>query len=158
MANPKELFTLRSYCVEESVGYLLGRARAKLVKAIDCELSAYDITHGQGRIMMLLSSGQYATAAELAREAYVDSASMTRMVDRLEKRDLIERVRCGEDRRVCKLRLTTEGQALADQLPTVYRRVLNHNFVGFSANEVDTLKTLLRKILDNEVSESDKAE
>jgi len=158
MAKSKELFPLRAYCVEESVGYLLGRARAKLVKSIDCELSAYDITHGQGRIMMLLSSGKYATAAELAREAYVDSASITRMIDRMEKRGLIERVRCGEDRRVCKLRLTVEGQTLADQLPFVYGRVLNQNFAGFSEDEVETLKALLRKMLDTEVTEKDKAE
>lgn len=156
MKNPKELFALRSYCVEESVGYLLARARSKLAKAVDCQLATHDITHAQGGIMVMLASGKYVTAAELARELYVDSASMTRMVDRLQKRGLIERVRCGEDRRVSNLHLTKDGQALADQLPAVYTSVLNRNFVNFSADEVVTLKTLLRKILDTEVFEDEK--
>src|SRR3546814_20941593 len=129
ISNSKEIFNVRSYCVEESVGYLLGRARAKLVKSVDCELSAYDITHEQGRIMMLLSSGKYATAAELAREAYVDSASMTRMVDRPEKRDLLERVRCGEDRRVCKLRLTAEN---AEERRVGQERVITERYRGIA--------------------------
>lgn len=157
MTKSKEIFNVRSYCVEESVGYLLARARTKLAKSVDCQLAPHDITHAQGGIIMMLSSGNYVTAAELARELYVDSASMTRMVDRLEKRGLIERVRCGEDRRISNLRLTPDGQQLADQLPDVFTSVLNRNFAGFTADEVANLKALLRKLLAIDVSEENKA-
>jgi DNA-binding MarR family transcriptional regulator len=152
MTKSKEIFTLRSYCVEDSVGYLLARARTKLVKSVDCQLSQYDITHAQGSILMMVSSGKCITAADLARELYIDSASMTRMIDRLEKRGLIERMPRGDDRRVINLRLTEDGQALADQLPGVYTSVLNRNFVDFSVDEVSTLKILLRKLLDTETA------
>lgn len=152
MGKSTELFTLRSYCVEDSVGYLLARARTKLVKSVDCQLSQYDITHAQGSILMMLFSNKCTTAAELARELYIDSASMTRMLDRLQKRGLIERMPRGDDRRVINLRLTDDGQALADQLPAVYTQVLNRNFADFSADEVATLKVLLRKLLETEVA------
>lgn len=157
MTNSKEIFNVRSYCVEESVGYLLSRARTKLAKSVDCQLASHDITHAQGSIIMMLSSGKYVTAAALARELYVDSASMTRMLDRLEKRSLIERVRCGEDRRVSNLRLTPDGQKLANQLPDVFTSVLNRNFAAFTADEVANLKALLRKLLDTQVPEENKA-
>lgn len=152
MSKSREIFTLRSYCVEDSVGYLLARARTKLIKSVDCQLTPYDITHAQGSIMMMLFSGKCATAAELARELYIDSASMTRMIDRLQKRGLVERMPRGDDRRVINLRLTEDGLALAGQLPTVYTSVLNRNFVDFSAEEVGTLRVLLRKLLDTEVA------
>jgi DNA-binding MarR family transcriptional regulator len=151
MTKQKEKFTLVGYRVEDSVGYLLARARAKLAKSVDLELAQHDITQAQGCIVMMLASGKYSTAAELARELYIDSAAMTRMVDRLEKRGLIARMPRGDDRRVIQLQVTKSGQALAGQLPACYVGVLNQNFAEFSADEVTTLRTLLRKLLDTEV-------
>lgn len=150
MTKSKEMFSLGDYCVEESVGYLLARARTKLLKAVDIELAPFDITASQGSIVMMLATGRHSTAAELARELYIDSASMTRMIDRLEKRGLIARMPRGDDRRVINLRLTEDGRKLAGQLPAQYVGVLNQNFAGFNAEEVATLKTLLRKLLDGE--------
>jgi DNA-binding MarR family transcriptional regulator len=100
----------------------------------------------------MLASGKYTTAADLARELYIDSASMTRMVDRLEKRGLLERVPSVEDRRVTHLKLTADGDALAAQLPPVYVGVLERNFAGFKEDELQMLKTLLRKYLYSDVS------
>lgn len=152
MTDFKKMFPSGGWCVEESVGYLLARARTQLAKSIDIELAQHDITHAQGSILLMLSSGYYSTGAELARELYIDSASITRMIDRLEKRGLIVRVPRGGDRRVLDLRLTAAGVVLADQLPVLYVGVLNQNFADFSADEVSMLKTLLRKLLDTDVA------
>lgn len=147
MQKPAKLFSADQYRIEDSVGYLLSRSRAKLVKSVDLALAANDITGAQGGILVMLSTGRYTTAAELARELFIDSAAITRMTDRLEKRGLIMRVRRDDDRRVIDLRLTPDGQHLAQQLPTVFAGVLCRNFAGFSADEVSLLKNLLRKFL-----------
>ncbi len=147
MKKFEKIFPSGSWCIEESVGYLLARARTKLAKAVDIELAQHDITHAQGSMLLMLNSGNYSTAAELSRELYIDSASITRMIDRLEKRGLIQRMPRGDDRRVINLRLTEVGVELADKLPDLYMGVLNQNFIEFSGDEVDTLKTLLRKLL-----------
>jgi DNA-binding MarR family transcriptional regulator len=155
MIARKDIFTPEQYRVEDGVGYLLGRARTKLAKLLDEALVERGITHAQGSILLMLASGKYETAADLARELYIDSASMTRMVDRLEKRELLFRVRRDDDRRVVSLRLTGAGQELARQLPKVYVTVLNRNFSGFSAEEIGTLSHLLRKLLSNEKAGED---
>lgn len=147
MQKPAKLFSAEQYQIEDSVGYLLTRSRAKLGKSVDAALAAHDITGPQGGIILMLSTGRYTTAAELARELFIDSASITRMTDRLEKRGLIMRVRREDDRRVIDLRLTPDGQHLAQQLPTVFAGVLCRNFAGFTAEEVGSLKSLLRKFL-----------
>lgn len=143
----EELPLPEQYQLDDSVGYLLRRARAKLVKALDAALGAHDITSAQGGIVLMLATGRFTTAAELARELYIDSAAMTRMTDRLEKRGLLLRVRRDDDRRVINLRLTCDGDRLARQLPPVYADVLSRSFAGLDATELGLLKNLLRKYL-----------
>lgn len=141
--------------MEGNVAYLLSRARVALVRAFDAALADLDITSGQGSILMMLASGRFTTAAELAREMYADSAAMTRMLDRLERRGLVTRSRHGADRRVMQLDLTAEGKKLARRLPQRYKAVIDSHFAGFTAAELDTLKMLLRKTLGDEARLAD---
>jgi DNA-binding MarR family transcriptional regulator len=150
----KEIFSPELYRVEDSVGYLLGRARTKLAKSLDVALTDNGITHAQGSVLLMLATGKYETAGDLSRELYIDSASMTRMIDRLEKRRLIVRVRREDDRRVVSLHLTPDGKALADLLPHIYATTLNRSFTGFSSDELGTLRILLRKLLANDATET----
>ncbi|MES2537792.1 MAG: MarR family transcriptional regulator [Pseudomonadota bacterium] len=152
MVSSPNIFSIKNFLTEESVGYLLSRSRTKLAKALDVALAEYDITNAQGSIVLMLSSGKYSTAAELARELYIDSASVTRMIDRLEKRGLIMRLPRGEDRRVINLRLTPDGQVLAETLPPIYVEVLNRSFAGFSSEELEVLRGLLRRFLHNDTA------
>lgn len=158
MTKVTEKFPAGRYCIEDSVGYLLARSRTKLAKRVDAQLAAHDITSAQGAVVMMLASGNFSTAAELSRELYLDSASMTRMVDRLQKRGMLVRKPRGDDRRVIDLHLTETGTALAEQLPTLYSVVLNQSFADFSAEEVTTLKSLLRKLLDSNAGDLPVAE
>jgi DNA-binding MarR family transcriptional regulator len=135
--------------VVQGLGYLLARARTTLVRAADLELDAQDITHAQGTILLMLASGKCNTAAELSRELYLDSASMTRMIDRLEKRSLLERAARSGDRRVTDLRLTAEGQRLGALLPDLYNGVLERSFAAFSSDEIAQLRSLLSKFVDS---------
>lgn len=137
------------YVVEESVGYLIGRVRAQLAKALDEALVPQGITHAQGSILLMLRSGRFDNASQLAREMYIDAAAMTRMVDRLEKRDLIRRLQSADDRRISRLQLTSAGTQLAEQLPTIFVATRERNFVGLSVEETGFLKSLLRRILAN---------
>lgn len=140
------------YRLGENVGYLLSRARLRLVKVVDLALAEHGITSAQAGIIMLLANGRCGTAAELARELYADSASMTRMLDRLEKRALLTRMPHTRDRRVMQLALTAEGRKLARRLPANYRAVIDAHFAGFSATELATLKRLLLKSLGDEAA------
>lgn len=133
--------------MDDSVGYLLARSRAMLAKALDAALAAERVTHAQSGILLLLASGKYLTAADLVRETYIDAASMTRMLDRLQRNGLIERLPHADDRRQMRLSLTDAGAALAQRLPAIMVGVLNARFAGFSPEEIGFLKSLLRKLL-----------
>ncbi|MDB5765491.1 MAG: Transcriptional regulator, MarR family [Collimonas fungivorans] len=147
MSNRPPLFTLDTYQIEESIGYLLARTRAMMIKSSDEALMPHGITHAQGAILLMLSTGKYSTAADLARETYTDAASTKRMIDRLVARDLIKREPCANDRRLMKLHLTASGIELSKLVPQAFCGVLNKHFSDFSAEEIGFLKSMLKRLL-----------
>ena len=74
---------------------------------------------------------------------------MTRLLDRLEAKQLCRRVRSSEDRRVVNLELTEAGSAAAQGIPATLCGVQNALLAGFSEEEWHTLKSYLRRMLDN---------
>lgn len=138
-----------SFQIEDSVGYLVARTRTMLAKNLDESLAEFGVTNAQAAILLMLSTGKYATAADLARESYTDAASMKRMIDRLGIRGLIRRGRCLHDRRLVKLSLTDDGAEVAKHVPVVFSAVLNQHFADFTAEEISLLKFLLRRVLAN---------
>jgi len=143
------LFRVEDYRMCESVGYLVGRAKTALSMAIEQEVAAMDVTHSQASCLVLLANGRCQTATDLGRELNTDIGSLTRMLSRMEKRGLIERVRSESDRRVVHLEVTQAGRDLADRMPAIYTHALNRFFAGFTSGDVDTLRGLLKRILDN---------
>jgi DNA-binding MarR family transcriptional regulator len=74
---------------------------------------------------------------------------MTRMLDRLEEKGLIRRVRSSKDRRIACLELTEEGRDLYPLLPPVAIKVLNAHLKGFTFEEVALFKDFLNRMRAN---------
>ena len=146
---PPPFYRPENYQPDESVGYLMRRIMNTVALEIDREMGPKGLTNAQWIPLFKLSIGSASTVAELARECQLDAGAMTRLLDRLETKGLLRRVRTSEDRRVVNLELTDEGRAAAQQIPGVLCRVQNAHMQGFSHAEWNTLKSLLRRILDN---------
>ena len=89
---------------------------------------------------MRLRSAGPSTVADLARWLQLDADATTRLLDRLEKRGLCERVRSTADRRVVDVELTAEGEASIAEVPSVLATVMNAHLAGFSKTEWQALK------------------
>jgi DNA-binding MarR family transcriptional regulator len=144
-----EFYRGDAYQINESIGYLLRQVRNAIDRAIDAEMSDHALTGAQWGPLMILHCGMGTTAAELARVAGVDTGAMTRMLDRLERKGLVRRTRCPKDRRVVKLELTAEGRQLCSEIPFGLSRVLNALLHGFTEDELETFKSLARRMLAN---------
>ena len=107
------------------------------------------LTDAQWKPLWMLKTERADTAFELAREMSIDAGAMTRMLDRLAAKGLIERVRSETDRRVVHLRLTPEGHAAADRIPHVLADVNNDLLRGFSKAEWQQLKEFLHRLRAN---------
>ena len=148
-AAPAEFYKAASYCAEESVGYLMKRIMWSIVSQADKRLDAHDLTSAQWGPLMRLRNTGGSTVAELARWLNVDAGAMTRLLDRLEKKNLCKRVRSSEDRRVVEVELTAEGAAAIAEVPAVLAEVLNGHLAGFSKTEWQALRTYLQRMLEN---------
>jgi len=71
------------------------------------------------------------------------------MLDRLEQRGLIRRVRLTDDRRSMKLELTAEGKAIYPRMRACSVTVLNRFLRGFTKAEARQLESLLQRMLAN---------
>ena len=135
--------------LQSSLGYYLSKARNVLIDRMDRALAPLDLTSQQIGVIMLLATGQARTPYELSRAMSYDSGSMTRMLDRLEKKGFIARTRSESDRRMVCLTLTAQGQAASQQLPGLGATVLNEQLRGFSAEDLACLIGLLERFIEN---------
>ena len=132
----------------QSIGFLINKARNILTIEMDAALKDLDISSQQMGILMSLTLGLAATPFELSKVLGIDTGLMTRMLDKLEAKDLLQRSRSLEDRRVVNLALTKKGEEVAGQIPEVAPDVLNAHLKKFSKAEFEDLRRLLRKFLD----------
>lgn len=140
-------YTVDNYQLEDSIGWLTNQVKVVLSASLNSELADLGISYAQWRVLMRIYSEQGVTAAELCRCMESDTGSMTRMVDRLEEKGFLRRVRSDVDRRVVKLELTDAGRALVPAMLDAVVTVLNHHLRDFTPDEVKSLKSLLRRMI-----------
>jgi DNA-binding MarR family transcriptional regulator len=84
-----------------------------------------------------------------------DTGAVTRLLDRLEAKGLVQRQRSAEDRRVIDLELTAEGKNVAGEVPKVIVQLANQVLAGFSQEEFGLFKEMLNRALLNARSLND---
>jgi len=92
---------------------LLGAERR--LRARDQKCGPGDLTQGQIRALFTIDVKGEATAGELAKAAELSPASVSTMLDHLERDGIVERRRSDSDRRVVVVTLTESGRALLDE-------------------------------------------
>ena len=131
---------------DDSVGRLMRQILVASANEVERELAPLGLTEAQWMPLFKLHMAMASTSSELAR---IDTGATTRMIDRLEEKGFIQRERSAADRRVVKLELTPEGRATAGHIPSALCKVQNELLAGFTREEFDTLKSLLRRMLAN---------
>ena len=149
VAAVAEIYDPKRFDPRTGIGGLLSRVKMSIVETMDAEMAPFDISTAQYVILVNLANG-CDSSSDLCRSVSYDPGAMTRMLDRLERKGLVRRVRCFEDRRVARLALTDEGKAVYPQLVERAAAVLNRKLRGFSPDEVQQLEGLLQRMLMND--------
>jgi DNA-binding MarR family transcriptional regulator len=130
-----------------TIGLLLGRSNALKDRILDSHLEPDGITAAQFKVLIIVQQFNVDTPAEMCRYLSLDSGSMTRMLDRLEQKDLIKRRRSDGDRRQICLALTEAGRRLADRLPLIGADSMNQLVGVLEPAELADLERILMKVL-----------
>lgn len=142
-------YTVENFRPENSMGYLMRRIMGVISQDVERAMEPFGLTDAQWKPLLRLYLRQAGTVAELARCCEMDAGSMTRLLDRVEAKGLLRRVRSSEDRRVVNIELTPEGLAAAAQIPVILSRVQNNALRGFSETEWRSLQDFLQRIFTN---------
>lgn len=151
-AAAKPFYDGHHYDVSTSVGHRLVHLMMLMRREVETRMAEHGLTDAQWKPLWMLQTGRASTANELAREMMVDAGAITRMLDRLEAKGLLERLRSESDRRVVHLRLTEAGVAAVAQVPHVLASVNNDFLRGFTAREFQQLRDLLDRMHANGVA------
>lgn len=143
------IYDTKTFEPRMGLGRLLSQVRMEILDALDRELAPLDITAAQYVILATLAEGPTDSASGLCRGVSYDPGAMTRMIDRLERKGLVRRIRCPDDRRRINLELTAEGKAVYPKLIDSAVAVLNRYLRGFSREEIAQLETYLNRMLAN---------
>jgi len=143
------IYAIETFRPSHGIGAFIGRARRTIVEAIEQRLAPLEISHAQWIVVMLLGDGTAATAAELCKILIYDPGAMTRLLDRLEKKGVLRRMRAKGDRRTVRLELTAEGRRLYPRILEALVQEYNRLLRGFSRSEVRRLEQLLGRMVAN---------
>lgn len=83
---------------------------------------------------------------QIGSRILISSGSMTYVIDKLEKRGLLCRNDCPEDRRIIHVTLTHDGIQLMNEIMPKHQELVDDIFSSLSGDEVETIITLLKKV------------
>lgn len=105
----------------------------RIIRAIDLHSKqlekSFGLTGPQLVVMRTISVHRDITVGGVARQVSLSQATVTNIIDRLESRGLVQRLRSSQDKRKVTVSITDKGQALLDQKPTFLQEKFIREFV-----------------------------
>lgn len=137
--------------IDGSLGFLLNKGTLALHKRLNRSFQAkdFDITFEQWSILIYLFNCDGKSQNEIAEKTIRDKVSVTKIIDNLEKNNLVLRTSDEKDRRVKRIFLTESGKKIVPKLKKIATQTLEDAFKGVSKNDVDSFKTVLSLIVEN---------
>src|SRR6202051_1991941 len=144
----KQHYQVSTYRAQTSIGYLMKRAHSLMLDVMEPLVEEHGFTFIQWVILSWLRDGIAVNPKDICIQYRHDSGALTRVIDQLAERGLLERVRRDRDRRKVELQLTPAGlEAINGVIPDVVEK-LNLALADFSGAEFEEFLRLLVK-LDN---------
>ncbi len=136
---------------ETSFGRVLGSAHMAMFRYLSRLMrdEGLPITPDQFRVLTHLWGKDGLQQSELAICTNRNRANVTRIIDILEKKDIVKRMPDPDDRRVHKIYLTEKGKALREPTARCALQSIEDSLKGVSKEEVEICKKVLLKIKEN---------
>jgi DNA-binding MarR family transcriptional regulator len=108
----------------------------------------YGLTAPQSLVLRLLIKRGALSSADLSRQMYVTPSNITGIIDRLEKKGLVERIRQQGDRRVALITLTQSGQNLGKTIPDPIEKKIVNQLSDLEPENLQILGMAMNQILN----------
>jgi DNA-binding MarR family transcriptional regulator len=135
----------------ELYSFITGKASTAIARRLQKKLNAsgLNITIEQWSVLYHLWKQEGISQQELCNATFRDKPSITRLVDNLEKLNLVKRVASENDRRINLIYLTKQAQKLQEETMLLAEKTLNEALETVPAEKIDVCKEVLQIVYDN---------
>ena len=133
-------------------GFLISKIRqlserifAKLLR----DYEAIEINPAQGRVMFPLWKKDDISFHELKEKTLLSKATLSHLLDNLEKAGYIKRIPSPNDKRTINIKLTEKNTELQDKYIQVSNQMKNIFYRDFTEEDIDEFEGYLRRLLNN---------
>jgi DNA-binding MarR family transcriptional regulator len=129
-------------------GSLLHLVVRDITTNLDRHFASFGVTTQQATLLLSAASGG-SSPGQLMGVVGTDTAGMTKLLDRLEGKGLVQRCPNPDDRRSVLIEPTERGLTLVPELAPVFGQVASKLFDGFSGEEIASFNSALRRMRAN---------
>ena len=140
---------------EDVASFALARTCRLLRRRVRGVLHNIGLHRGQHYVLHALWEREGYTQSELASHTRVSPATITNMLQRMERGGLIERRQDAKDQRVSRVYLTDAGRRSQQAAQAGWRQIEDDAFAGLTLEERTTLDELLQRVRENLVRAAD---
>jgi DNA-binding MarR family transcriptional regulator len=135
----------------ELYSFITGKASTAIARRLQKKFNAagLNITIEQWSVLYHLWKQEGISQQELCNATYRDKPSITRLVDNLEKLNLVKRVASDNDRRINLIYITKQAQKLQEETMALAEETLNEALETVPADKVEVCKEVLKIVYDN---------
>jgi DNA-binding MarR family transcriptional regulator len=112
-------------------------------------LEGIGLYRGQPPVLFALWDQEGLTQTELCARLKISAATVTKMLQRMEKSGFIQRHPDTQDQRVTRVYLTDTGRAIRSQVEEIWKTMQANAFLNFTAEELDLMRLFLIRVRDN---------
>jgi DNA-binding MarR family transcriptional regulator len=132
-----------------SVDLLLGEICRMNHGRVRALLESLGLYRGQPPVLFALWEREGQTHSELAEHAHVSAATISKMIQRMEKAGFLERRSDEQDQRVSRVYLTEAGRDVQGRVDAAFQQIEEEALVGFSDEDCVLLRQFLIRMRDN---------
>ena len=135
----------------ELYSFITGKASTAISRRLkkNFKQSGVEITIEQWSVLYHLWKADGMSQQQLCEATFKDKPSMTRLVDNLEKINLVKRVASKDDRRINLIFLTADAQTLQEKSMDIANQTLNEALKGVTNGQVEIAKEVLQMVYEN---------
>lgn len=137
--------------LEQNLGYLLSRTATLLDLMFQRSITekGYSVTVHQWRIMQKLHDSNGLSQVELGKLLEKNGPNITRILDVMEKTDLICRNADPGDRRKFVIHLTSKGREMKETIAPLSQAAREKAFSNISQNDLKKFSEVINRIYEN---------
>ena len=135
--------------MDDSLHYLIMANQMLVQRGLLERLKETGLTIGQPKVLDYLKEHDGSTQKEIARACFLEAGSLTSILNRMEKKGLVERRMLNGNRRNFHVFLTENGKKNQELVEEMFAEIEKDALDGISSEEFETFMEVYRKIYGN---------